>query len=351
MARLDRALRDSVRVHQRSDVPYGMFLSGGIDSSVLLALMAELNERPVVAYTAGFAGQVHDERAHARTVARRLGATHIEVEVDADDFWRMLPAIAAAVDDPAADYAIVPTFKLAREAAKDLKVVLTGEGGDELFAGYGRYRSVLRPWWRGGRVMRPRGIFDGLDVLRVDTAGWRDGIVEAETAAAVGNRTRLQVAQAVDGIDWLPNDLLIKLDRCLMAHGLEGRTPFLDPAVAEVAFRLPDRFKIWRGKGKYLLRRWLEARVPEAEPFARKRGFTVPVAEWISAAGHRIGPLVARQPAIAEIARTKEVQALFRSSSKRAGLAAWTLLFYALWHRCHIDGRTPAGDTFDMLGD
>jgi len=351
MARLDRALRDSVAVHQRSDVPYGMFLSGGIDSSVLLALMAELNERPVVAYTAGFTGEVHDERAHARTVARRLGATHIEVEVDADDFWRLLPAIAAAVDDPAADYAIVPTFKLAREAAKDLKVVLTGEGGDELFAGYGRYRSVLRPWWRGGRVMRPRGIFDGLGVLRIDTAGWRDGIVEAETAAAVGNRTRLQVAQAVDGIDWLPNDLLIKLDRCLMAHGLEGRTPFLDPAVAEVAFRLPDRLKIWRGKGKYLLRRWLEARVSEAEPFARKRGFTVPVAEWISAAGHKIGPLVARQPAIAEIARAKEVKALFRSSSKRAGLAAWTLLFYAVWHRCHIDGRAPSGDTFDMLSD
>lgn len=351
LERLDGALRDSVLVHQRADVPYGMFLSGGIDSSVLLALMAELNDQPVIAYTAGFSGRVHDEREHARALAKKVGATHVEVEVDSRDFWTMLPAIAAAVDDPAADYAIVPTYKLAREAAKDVKVVLTGEGGDELFAGYGRYRSMLKPWWLGGRVMRPRGILDGLDVLTADTAGWRDGVADAESAARIAGRTPLQIAQAIDGADWLPNDLLIKLDRCLMAHGLEGRTPFLDPVVAEVAFRLPDRLKVSRGKGKYLLRRWLAEHLPEAKPFARKRGFTVPVAEWIAEKGAQLGQLVARQPAIAEICRARDVAALFRAEGKHVGLAAWTLLFYALWHRAHIEGVVSGGDVFEALAN
>ncbi|MCH8188841.1 MAG: asparagine synthase (glutamine-hydrolyzing), partial [Proteobacteria bacterium] len=141
LERLDAALHDSVRVHQRADVPYGMFLSGGVDSAVLLVLMAELNERPVRAFTAGFASGVHDEREHARTLCEKVGAEFVGIEVTEDDFWTLLPEIAAVIDDPAADYAIIPTYKLAREASRDLKVILCGEGGDELFAGYGRHRS------------------------------------------------------------------------------------------------------------------------------------------------------------------------------------------------------------------
>ncbi len=349
LRRLDDALRDSVEIHQRSDVPYGMFLSGGIDSSALLALMAELNERPVRAYTAGFAGVEIDERAHAKAVAAKVGADHVEIEVSENDFWALLPEIACVVDDPTADYAIVPTYKLAREAAKDLKVVLTGEGGDEMFAGYGRYRSLLRPWWRGGRVMRPRGILDGRKVLRANITGWRDGIVQAEATASSEGRTRLQIGQLVDGADWLPNDLLIKLDRCLMAHGLEGRTPFLDRAVADVAFRLPDELKVRDGVGKYLLRKWLDARLPEAQPFSRKRGFTVPVGLWMQSKDRLLGSLVAKQPAIDEICEPDRVEALFRERGKRAALAAWTLLFYALWYRANITGVSPSGDVFETL--
>ena len=349
LRRLDEALRDSVEIHQRADVPYGMFLSGGIDSSALLVLMSELNERPVQAYTAGFAGLENDERAHARTVAAKVGADHVEIEVSENDFWELLPEITCAVDDPTADYAIVPTYKLAREAAKDLKVVLTGEGGDEMFAGYGRYRSLLRPWWRGGRVMRPRGILDGRKVLRSDITGWRDGIVQAEATATSEGRTRLQVAQLVDGADWLPNDLLIKLDRCLMAHGMEGRTPFLDQVVANIAFRLPDSLKVRDGVGKYLLRKWLNTRLPEALPFSRKRGFTVPVGLWMQTRAKSLGSLVAKQPAIAEICEPSRVEALFRERGKRAALAAWILLFYALWYRRNVAGAAPSGDVFETL--
>lgn len=351
LERLDRALAESVALHLRADVPYGLFLSGGVDSSTVLALMHRLAERDVLAFTAGFdVPGAADERAAAAAVARAAGARFEAIEITEAMVWRDLPAIVAAMDDPAADYAIIPSWFLARRAREDVKVVLSGEGGDEIFAGYGRYRSAIRPWWLGGRVMRARGIFDRLDVLRARRPGWRDGLAADEAAASEGARTRLQIAQATDIGGWLPNDLLLKLDRCLMAHGVEGRTPLLDPGVAAAAFRLPDRLKLGRRRGKWLLRRWLERNLPEARPFAKKQGFSVPVGAWIAGAGARLGPLVAAQDAIAEIAEPARVTALFRSAGgKREGFAAWTLLFYALWHRRHIAGLEPMGDVFETL--
>ncbi|MSO89382.1 MAG: asparagine synthase (glutamine-hydrolyzing) [Rhodospirillaceae bacterium] len=350
LERLDRALIDSVRIHQRSDVPYGLFLSGGVDSSALLALMAPLNERPVLTFTAGFSGTaVADERAHARIVARKVGAEHVEVEFGESDFWSLLPEIVSFIDDPAADYAVLPTYKLGQLARQHVKVVLSGEGGDELFAGYGRYRGLLRPWWLGGRAMRARGAIERFPVLRERLPGWRDGVAAAEINATSPGRTRLQIAQATDCAEWLHADLLTKLDRCLMAHGVEGRTPFLDPAVAAVAFRLPDRLKVRGGVGKWLLRRWLMDALPEAKPFEKKRGFTVPVGEWIQKHGRRLGPLVAAQPGIAALCEKSAVTALFSRPGKHEGQAAWSLLFYALWHRRHILDRKPAGNVFETL--
>jgi len=349
---LDRVLAESVELHQRADVPYGMFLSGGIDSSVLLAMMARLNDQPVLAFTAGFPGtDVHDEREHARMLAQRTGARHVEIEFGERDFWQLLPAVTAVLDDPVADYAVLPTYKLAAAVkAAGLKVVLSGEGGDEIFAGYGRYRDAVRSWWSGGpRAMRRHGRFDRLTVLERETPAWRDGIHAAESRFKRGRLSPLQAAQAVDASDWLPNDLLLKLDRCLMCHQVEGRTPLLDPVVGAFAFRLPDQLKVRNGQGKYLLRRWLERHLPEADPFSRKRGFTVPVGEWIHAEGERLGPLVAHQPGIAELAQPERVKALFRRRGKREGFAAWTLLFYALWHRCHVLGAAPEGDVFETL--
>ena len=351
---LDAALMDSVAVHQRSDVPYGMFLSGGIDSSAILACMARLNEKPVRAFTVGFPEtSAHDERDHARRVAKSVGAEHVEIAVTQEDFWRHLPGIAAAMDDPAADYAMLPTYLLAAEAANELKVVLTGEGGDELFAGYGRYRSALRSPFLGGRPMRRRGFLDGLGVLRDSSRRWRAGITAAERRLGVGDYTRLQQAQALDCADWLPNDLLLKVDRCLMVHGLEGRTPLLDPVVADLAFRLPDALKIAHGKGKYLLRRWLETALPEADPFAEKRGFTVPVAEWMRPRARRLAPLIARSAGIGEICHPEKVEALFGvfddRGGKHEGAACWQLLFYALWHAIHVERRSATGDVFATL--
>ncbi len=352
LARLDRALMESVDLHQRSDVPYGLFLSGGIDSAAILATMARLDTRPVLAFTAGFdvAGAA-DERAQAAAMARSVGALHETITITREMVWRELPQIVACMDDPAADYAIIPTWFLARLARTRVKVVLSGEGGDEIFGGYGRYRSAMRPWWRGGRLMRGRGSFDRLDVLRERPTGWRDGLAAAEALAGAGGRTRLQAAQASDIADWLPADLLTKLDRCLMAHAVEGRTPFLDPAVAAAGFRLPDGLKVRDGRGKYLLRRWLEGASPAARPFAPKQGFTVPIGAWIAQDGARLGRLVARQAGVAEIAEPARVEALFRAAGgKREGSAAWMLLFYALWHRAHVEGLDVQGSVFEVLG-
>ncbi|GBR03558.1 asparagine synthetase [Acetobacter oeni LMG 21952] len=356
LTRLDAAIMDSVRVHERADVPFGLFLSGGIDSSTVLAAMSRLRREAgqgarLLTWTATFdTSNVANESEQAAHLAQSTGAIHEIVRIKREDFWRHLPAIAGCMDDPVADYAIVPTWLLARRARESATVVLSGEGGDELFAGYGRYRRALRPWWRGGRKMRRKGIFDGLDVLRPDhSAHWRNSLTTTERDLT-HIPTRLSAFQAIDMAEWLPNDLLLKLDRCLMDHGLEGRTPLLDPAIANATWRLPDTLRIRDGKGKYLLRRWLERELPNADPFAPKKGFTVPVGEWIAQESSRLGPLMARQPFIAAIADPASVRTLFANASvRKAAPAAWTLLFYALWHRVHLEGMDRTKDVFEIL--
>jgi asparagine synthase (glutamine-hydrolysing) len=250
------------------------------------------------------------------------------------------------MDDPVADYAIIPSWFLARRARQDVKVILSGEGGDEMFAGYGRYRAAARLLLP--KKMRTRGVFDGLDVLRAKPTGWRDGIKAAE--AELKSSSRLKTAQRVDIADWLPHDLLLKLDRCLMAHAVEGRTPFIDKQVAAFAFSLPDNLLVRNGQGKYLLRRWLEKNLPEARPFAKKQGFDVPIGAWIAAQAKPLAELLVRQPIIAELAEPEKIHALLANAAhKRAGFAAWVLLFTALWHRRHILNLPPAGDVFETL--
>ncbi len=351
---LDKVLLESVDIHQRSDVPYGMFLSGGVDSSVILALMARLNRTPVEAYTIGFSGTgARDEREHAQAVAKAAGANHHELDFSEADFWGLLPEVVAVMDDPAADYAVLPTFKLASEVHKDgLKVILSGEGGDELFGGYGRYRRAMRPGILGGRPMRHAGVLDGLGVLRDGNLAWRTAYDFASDDMPVVY-TRLQKAQAHDCADWLPNDLLTKLDRCLMAHGIEGRVPFLDPKVADFAFGLPDALKVKSGLGKWVLRKWLDLHLPEAHAFSKKRGFTVPVGEWIAGKASQLAPLIAKQPGIVEACHPQSVIDLFEglgsAFDKKQSQAAWHLLYYALWHNTHVCGGTTAGNVMDTL--
>jgi asparagine synthase (glutamine-hydrolysing) len=325
LQRLDAVLEDSIAVHQRSDVPYGLFLSGGIDSAAVATVMARLATRPVTAFTCGFdALGARDERSRAEAVARALNLDWRETLFTEEDFWRLAPQAAWALDDPTADYATLPTLKLA-EAAKDtLTVVLTGEGGDELFGGYGRYRRALRPAWLGGRAAEPRP-GDAAVLER-----WR---AEAKAPAGLSG---LQKAQWADIATWLPADLLLKLDRCLMAHGLEGRTPFLDREVAALAFDLPDRMKVRGRYGKWLLRKWLERACPAAEPWAKKQGFTVPVDAWIAPRAADLAPRVADVEAVRRVRSPEAVATAFTQGQ------GWPLLFYALWSLIHLEGAAPA---------
>ncbi len=351
LAELDHVIDDTVMVHRRSDVPYGIFLSGGIDSSALLAMMSRQSDEAPRALTVGFSETtVPDERFWAQGVARRCGAEVVQTEFSEDDFWSLLPQVAAALDDPCADYATLPTFKLAQLARQEgVKVVLSGEGGDEMFAGYGRYRSALRPFWRGGRRMRSRGVLDGLGLANGAFEGWRDGLSQAEQSAQTDGYSGLKAAQAADCADWLPNDLLLKLDRCLMAWGVEGRTPFLDPVVAGFAMPLRDDLKIRGGLGKWILRRWLSEQLDDYPAFDKKRGFTVPVSTWIWRRGAQLGALVGAQPGIREFFQPSAVSSLFATRTKRAGQAAWVLLFFALWHTRHVLGCADRGSVSEVL--
>jgi asparagine synthase (glutamine-hydrolysing) len=353
LRQLDKVLSDTVEHHLRADVPYGLFLSGGIDSSTLAGLMARMSSQPVVAFTAGFPGSAAaDESSDARRVAQAIGADHHVVEVTERDFWNQAPAVAAALDDPTTDAATLPTYLLAKAAKDHVKVVLTGEGGDEIFCGYGRYYRARRFWGLFARKARSRGEFDGLGHLSEIFNGWRDGLSSAEHEQARDDRTFMQKLQAVDCAEWLPNDLLIKVDRCLMAHGLEGRTPFLDPVVADFAFRLPDDMKATTKMAKRMLRDWLAINVPAAEPYAKKLGFNPPVGEWIAARRPLIEKLVACQPGIREMFRKDHVaQEVARAFSdlKRHHQAAWSLLFYALWHSHHVLEIPPDGTIEDVL--
>jgi len=348
LAGLDAVLADTVSHHLRSDVPYGLFLSGGIDSAVLAALMARLTDQPVHAMTAGFsASGGADETALAARVARSVGADHQVIEVTEADFWASAPAVAACLDDPTADAAALPTWLLARAAKGRMTVVLSGEGADEMFGGYSRYRRAGLLGALAGRS-RTRGTFRGTLATAPALMGWRDGLARAERAVRSTGRTTMQRLQAVDCAEWLPNDLLVKLDRCLMAHSLEGRTPYLDPVVADFAFRLPDRAKVRGRMGKWLLREWLARNCPAAEPFARKQGFNPPVGRWIASRADRLADLVADQPGLAAFLPGEAVRAAIRDAAARPQ-AAWTLVFYALWHSHHVLETPPDGSIEDVL--
>ncbi len=342
---LGRVLLDSVTAHLRSDVPYGLFLSGGIDSSALLALMRRATGSRIHALTVGWEGGGEaDESFEAERLARIAGADCERLTMTARDFWSLAPRIAAAIDDPTADAAVLPSWMLGRAArASGLKVTLCGEGADELLGGYSRYRKRRAPWRWLTRRPRSKGVFGDPAAL----SGWRDGLAKAECAAPPG-RSALQQAQAVDIAEWLPNDLLTKLDRTLMVHGVEGRTPFLDPLVADYAFRLPDHAKAGARFGKRLLRTWLAGAFPEAGAWARKQGFKPPVGAWIAARGEELGGLVATHPALAGLLPETAVRAAFANAAASAQ-PAWSLLFACLWHGHHVLGLPADGAVDEVL--
>ncbi len=357
--RFEAELHNSVATHLMADVPLGLFFSGGVDSTAILAALADLRSQgkyddPILTYNVRFGNGENKEAGLAASLAAAESVDFVDVPYGKSDFLADAGLAALACDDAVADYAILPTLHLARRAARDVKVVLSGEGGDEFFAGYSRYRAGLRPigakfTTRPGPAMRA-GLFDN-DLTRRLAARYDLGgaSMPGLWQRLTDRHNSLATLQRRDIDDWLPNDLLIKLDRCLMRHGLEGRTPFVDRRMSHYGFHLPRAAKIGRRGGKHLVKSWLSRRLPACQPFARKRGFTVPVGGWIAEESHTLAPLVAKQNGVAELISADTARSVIASADGRGGLLAWRLLFYALWHQIHCCGASAEQPLADIL--
>jgi asparagine synthase (glutamine-hydrolysing) len=333
---LHQKLLEAVRLRMIADVPLGAFLSGGIDSSLVVALMQAQSARPVKTFTIGFHEDVYNEAAHARKVAEHMGTDHTELFVTPQDALDVVPLLPSMYDEPFADSSQIPTHLVSRLARRHVTVALSGDGGDELFCGYSRYaftnslwnvlKRVPRPAARGmaklihsispatidgslGRLQLPAKLKnspghkfhrladhlvaqDAAEVcLRTlsmwpDTAAIVPGSHEHDVLAQAIERFRTmptipELAMLTDLTNYLPDDILAKVDRASMAVSLEARVPLLDHRVVEFAWRLPLKFKLRRGKTKWALRQILYRYVPAELVERPKMGFTMPVDLWL----------------------------------------------------------------------
>ncbi len=354
------ALFDQVlREHLRADVPIGLFLSGGVDSSVLLGRLSRLHSEPLEAYAVGFrdAG-FRDELPIAEQTAADFGVPLHAMRPGIDDLIRALPQTIWAADELMRDFANLPTLMLARGASARHKVVFSGEGGDEVFGGYRRYapnaleryaKALLYPGTGGfrtsegvGRAAQAR--LYGTE-LRAAARHSRD-LFRVAWRATPRAWSDLQRRQYVDLVTALPDNLLVKADRMLMHHGVEGRVPFLDHRVVEFGFSLPDRLKMRDGSGKWFLKQWASRFLDRDLLAAKKRGFYVPFGQQFGrAALERLAVALPAQEGVLEWFRPDGVRALLARDLRRGALCqtSFALLQFALWHRMFVagDGSAP----------
>ena len=352
--RLDALMGQVMREHMRSDVPYGLFLSGGVDSGCLLGKLSEYRTTPVRSFSVGFPNStVTDELPLARVYAEQFGATHQEHAPDARQLLDSLPLSIWATDDLMRDAASLPTLQLSEFASRELKVVFSGEGGDEVFAGYGRYRVPrLERWlkaciWPGSSGFRSHGLIRGKALRQVlgdqlyalrDQA--RHPFVQAWRSTP-RDWSNLQRMQYVDLTTALPDNLLVKADRLMMCFGLEGRVPLLDHRIVEFGLSLPDCLKVHNKQGKYLLKEWASGFLNKQALVARKRGFNVPLRAAFSGKDlQRIAQALPNQHCVQHWFRAKTVGNWLERDRRsgvlsRVGLA---LLQFTIWHRLFVDG-------------
>lgn len=340
-----------MREHVRSDVPYGLFLSGGVDSAVLLAQLQQHQSTPVRTFSIGWAeAQMRDELDDAGMIARHFGAQHTPIRLSRQQVFQRLPRATWAADDLMRDYACLPTLALAEAAGRELKVVFSGEGGDEAFAGYGRYRpgaaerfyKQLRFGGSGG--FRVRAEIDGdwsrrlfVDALQPHLAAHRAPVIGAWQSTPK-HWSALQRRQYVDIVGNLPDDLLVKGDRMLMSFSVEGRVPFVDHRVIEFGLSLPDALKVQGGAGKVFIKRWAERFIPKEHLWQPKRGFHVPVGEWLGGAFlDGLRDRLPRSEAMRRWCRPGAVQALLAGDTRKRSREIWTLLQFAIWHRQFVE--------------
>ena len=339
-----RKIIETVKMHLRSDVPYCLFLSGGIDSMLLLYCIMELKLKNITAFTMN----VSSKQDHSfKQICLDNNIKLKELSFSENDFWDLIFLAAEKIDEPVADYAILPTLKLSKKASKEFKVVLTGEGGDELFGGYGRYKKVQRFLFKGRDLKETfnRGTF--FKKLQMKNNDFKNKTQYFDFK----NTTKLQQKQLFDYKNWLPNDLLVKLDRCLMAFSLEGRTPFVDKNMFRNFFFVDDSLKIKNGFGKFYVRHFLKRNLKKYNSFSPKKGFTIPINEWIPKKIDLIKKNLLKLDFLFLFFTEKEIIFLCDEvkNDKKLSKSIWHIIFFSSWYLIHIEGIKERGNYFEVL--
>jgi len=385
---LEAILCESVRIRLRSDVPIGAFLSGGMDSSSVVAVMAKLLDRPVVTCAVGFQQEEHNELPYSREVAERFGCIHHEhlIQPDVED---LVPRLVTYFDEPFGDSSAVPTYYVSQMARQHVTVALSGDGGDEIFAGYSRHYlqrlehrlrrllggaagagfvSSIGAWLppvKGKETLKKLGMAPDRayaykyyhllfnpdkkrelysDDLRASCTGFDPAAPFRSYYNRCNSSDPLDKALYVDIKIYLADDILVKVDRMSMAHALEVRAPLLDHKLLEFTATIPSSFKLKGRTTKYLLKQVMRKYLPSRVLTRKKHGFTMPVGEWLK------GPL---RPMVEECLFSSRVRqrGLFNPDAMRALWSAhlsgaqdyshhlWMLLMFDLWHRQYLDTR------------
>ena len=353
-------LDDAVRIRLRSDVPIGAFLSGGVDSSSVVGLMARHMDRPVQTFCIGFDDPRYDEASFAQTAADRFGTQHTMERVSPNmlDRW---PKATWYCDQPHGDVSFLPTWRVSQLAAKHVKVVLTGDGGDELFAGYDKYKSFFaqpdidalsqedfaRRYFDSISLFRPadkQALYRQADRERLAHIDSFD--MARDIMGSVPHQDRINQALFLDMQLLLSGNNLVKPDRMGMAESLEARTPFLDYRMMEFAFRMPGEFKLRGGETKYLYKKAVAPLIGEDLAYRRKQMFTVPVGDWFRTelAGfcreHLVGE-ASNLPALFDTDRLSAMLAGHLDGSHNYTREIRALIAQNLWEQIFVQGQGP----------
>jgi asparagine synthase (glutamine-hydrolysing) len=401
---LDRLLSDSVRLRLEADVPVGALLSGGIDSSLVVAMLQEISPRPVRTFAVAFDQAEHNEAHHAASVARHLGTDHTEVMLTGKDALDLVPRLAEIYDEPHADAGQIPTYLICGVARRQVTVALSGDGGDEVFAGYNRHAYGERMLQRTLRVPAPARRLVGAGLGSVSTGSWdranrlvapvlprslRQRLVgdklhklgtmmrarsaagmylslvsvwqepAALVAGASGAPDRVQQLlergwperlldrmMLADQLAYLPDDQLAKVDRASMAVSLELRVPLLDHRVVEFSWRLPSDLKLRDGQSKWPLRQLLYRRVPREIIERPKMGFSVPLAQWLRGplrpwAEELLSPHRLADGGVLRPAPIRRAWTELQGGRDHPALALWAVLMFQAWRERWVPARPP----------
>jgi asparagine synthase (glutamine-hydrolysing) len=395
---LERILRDAVRLHLRADVPFGAFVSGGIDSSTIVALMSQIMNQPVKTFTVGYSGRGAEfsELPYASMVSDKYQTEHYEVMLGAEEFVELMPKIVWHLDQPIADQAAVANYVVARKAREHVKMVLTGEGGDELFAGYARYvgeqfspmfQYVPKPMKH--LIMHGSQLLPGLrrqklalyalcqddefarfsnwfplfnphlkdellsSDIKAQLKGHNANDIFAMHLAATDAHHPLNRMLYVDTKLWLPDDLLARGDKTSMAASIEARLPLLDHHVVEFAATVPPHYKVNGMTRKYLLRRMAARLLPEAVVNRKKEGFPMPVSVWWRYEAREfvrdtLAPDAVRRRGLFDADFVMRLLNEHETGFRDAGTLIWSLLNVELWYQQFID--QPTAMTAQAMG-